>query len=100
MFKPVNTVLLNTLQMRVLDQLKSKQNKKGVIERDHVEAYNTNVIDALVRRGVLRNFYTNYTINSVRVILRAEPKKRPCKPVVEEVVTTTIAQAVPLESSL
>jgi hypothetical protein len=75
MAKVSPTILLNALQLATLDELRSKA-VKGVVKNNIIIAYKMNVINALVRRGVLRQVSgDNYRIlANTNVALKPDTK--------------------------
>ena len=77
MAKQIETILLNELQMGTFIALEKAVNK-NYIHADVIANYKMNVINALVRHGVIRQFQTRHykIVANVRVALKPEVKHR------------------------
>jgi hypothetical protein len=89
MAKIVPTVLLNDIQMATLLELQSKA-VEGVLSLDVIAGYKGNVVNALLRRGVIKGLYRkevikNYKLTGVPVEMKPETVHREPKvaPIVE-----------------
>jgi hypothetical protein len=84
MAKIIPTVLLNELQLGTYNELVSKADEHGVVRDEVVASYKQNVINALIRRDVIRLFRgKHYRITATPVDLKPDHVKRAPKVVAE-----------------
>jgi hypothetical protein len=80
MAKAVTTVLLNELQIATLEDLRERANN-GIVNKKVANTYKQNVLNALLRRGVLRLIAGDHyrIVANVAVELKPETVPRAAK---------------------